>query len=129
MTIKLTAGQASAFNSPVIAKLFADETRTFPYADAMRLSDMVTQCQGRLDAHRTQVKKILADNNGTIEDSGLIKYETLEGQRKAMEAIGLLDQTEIEINGEKVKPKANWPNLTVVEATILRPLLVEETYD
>jgi len=127
MTIKLTAGQASAFNAPVIGSLFSDSNRTFPYKDALRLSDMVDQCQKKIAAYRTQIERIVKDCNGEVEyPTGVIRYKTPEDQITAQEQIAELDKTELEINGEKVKPKKNWPNLTVVEASILRPLLIEE---
>jgi hypothetical protein len=125
--IKLTAGQASAFNSPVIAKLFADNSRTFPYGDALKLSDMVQQCQEKIKAYGEQVRKIVEDNNGTFNNpSGQIVYETMTDRQKADAAIADLDKTELEITGTPLKPTAAWPNLTIIEATILKPLLEKE---
>ena len=121
--IKLTTGQASAFNSPVIGKLFSDQTRQFPIKDAFQLSDVVQQIQSRLGAYNEQLRGIIEKQGGTIHPDGKIVYEDPEGAQKAQAQINLLNEAEIELPGEKLTIDDDWPKLTLAEATILGAII------
>ena len=120
---KISNGQASAFSSPIIVKLFSDEKRQFPIEDAFKLSDMIQSIQSRLETYRTAIKKIIDSHQGKIADNGFVTYPDEDNQRAAGIEIEKLNAVEIECPGELISPSAEWPKLTLAEASILRPLL------
>lgn len=120
---KITNGEASAFNSPVLAKLFTDENRKFPIEDAFKLSDMIQVVVARMEPYRTALKKIIAEQDGEADENGFVRYPSEESRDRAKEEIDRLNAIENEYPGELITPGAGWPNLTLAEATILRPLL------
>lgn len=121
--IKITNGQASAFNTQIVANLFSDQSRQFPIEDAFRLSDIIQQIQHRMLAYKKQLKKIVEDNSGKIDANGLVKYPDDKKAQIAQEQIDRLNAIEIKVPCEPVNIDINWPKLTLAEATILRPLL------
>ncbi len=120
--IKLTNAQASAFNSPIVGKLFADPERQFPIDDAFRLADIVQEIQNKLQVYNPQLQKVIEDTGGKIQPNGQVQYPDPESSVRAQEAINKLNAVEIEIPGQKVAIKASWPNLSLAEATILRAI-------
>jgi len=120
---KITNGQAGAFNSPIIAKLFNDENRQFPITDAFRLADMIQSIQGRLEPYRATVKQVIDAHGGVVDEKGFVTYPSAEDVQAASDKINDLNAVEMEFPGEKISPVDGWPNLTLNEATILRPLL------
>jgi len=127
--VKLTYGQASALVSPAITGLFNDSKRTFPMNDALRMADMIEQIGQRIKAYRGQIKKLVNEHHGTVEANGMVRYEKPEDQQAFTEAVNSLNEEVLEINGYRVKPKKNWPDLSLTEATILRPILDIEDHD
>jgi len=124
--IKLTGGQASAFNSPVIGKLFTDPKRQFPFKEAFQLSDLIQQIQEKLQLYNEQLKKIIDTTGGVVDPkNGLVSYPDSSSQLKAQALIDELNKAPIEVTGEALVMSADWPNLTLAEATILRPLIKE----
>lgn len=122
---KITNGQASAFNSSIIGKLFSDQSRQFPVADSFRLSDLVQLIQDRMRTYNEQVRKIVTANRGEILPDGRVDYEKFDDQVTANKQIMELNAVEIEIAGEKLKIKDDWPNLSLAEATILKAIIDE----
>lgn len=121
--IILTNGQASAFNSDIIIKLFSDSDRQFPIPDAFRISDTIQQIQNRLPAYKIQLKKIIEENGGIIDPSGSVNYPDQEKASNAQRQVDELNKVEIKIPADPIKIGLDWPALTLAEATILRPLL------
>lgn len=121
--IKLTNAQASAFNSPIIQKLFQDENRHFPMADAFLLSDVIKGIQDRLKAYFDQMRAIVEANHGTIDEQGRVTYGENGHAQKAAEEIAALNDIALEYIGDKVKPSSDWPKLSLAEALILNPIL------
>ena len=119
---KVSNGQLSAFNSPVIASLFADPARQFPVQDAFRLSDLVQQIQTRLQTYNEHVRKTIKQGGGEIAKSGQVSYKNPEDQLKTQLEIDKLNEVEIELIGALVLITENWPKLSLAEATILRPI-------
>lgn len=125
MSFKITNGEAGAFNSPVIGKLFQSEDRQFPIADAFRLSDMIKCIQDRMGTYRDQAQKIIEKHTGIAAPNGMVTYKDPSKMPEAQKEIDILNKVEIEIPGEKVKMRPDWPKLSLAEATILRPLIKE----
>lgn len=119
----LTNGQASAFNSNVIAKLFSDSDRQFPIPDAFRISDTIQLIQNRLPAYKIQLKKIIEDNGGVVDASGIVNYPDAAKASNAQEQVDELNKIEIKIPVDPIDVGPQWPALTLAEATILRPIL------
>lgn len=119
----LTNGQASAFNSNVIAKLFSDSDRQFPIPDAFRISDTIQLIQNRLPAYKIQLKKIIEDNGGVVDPSGIVNYPDAAKASNAQEQVDELNKIEIKIPVDPIDVGPQWPALTLAEATILRPIL------
>lgn len=119
----LTNGQASAFNSNVIAKLFSDSDRQFPIPDAFRISDTIQLIQNRLPAYKIQLKKIIEDNGGVVDSSGIVNYPDAAKASNAQKQVDELNKIEIKIPVDPIDVGPQWPALTLAEATILRPIL------
>lgn len=121
--LKITNGQAAAFNTQVIANLFSDQSRQFPIEDAFRLSDAIQQIQNRLPAYKNQLKKIIEENGGIVQPSGLVNYPDPKKSETAQQQIDRLNAITFEVQCDSVSISADWPKLSLAEATILRPLL------
>lgn len=121
--IKISNIQASAFTSPLISKLFSDESRPFPIEDAFKLSDMIQEIQKKASAYRAAVVKVVEQFDGIIADDGVVTYPNTEKQALAVAEVEKLNAVELEYPGEKLTPNDQWPKLSIAEATILRPLL------
>lgn len=117
--IRLTNSQSSALMTPIIQKLFDDETRTFPIQDAFKLTDLLTAVQGRMKAYFEQVQKIAKEDGAKIGTNGAISGLSIDAQKKIAE----LNQVELEYNCDKLDITDDWPKLSLSEASILRPLL------
>lgn len=105
--------------TPIIQKLFDDETRTFPIQDAFKLTDLLTAVQGRMKAYFEQVQKIAKEDGAKIGTNGAISGLSIDAQKKIAE----LNQVELEYNCDKLDITDDWPKLSLSEASILRPLL------
>lgn len=120
--IILSNGQASAFNSDIIIKLFSDPDRQFPISDAFRIADTIQQIQNRLPAYKVQLKKIIEANGGIIDPSGMVNYPDQEKASNAQKQVDELNKVEIKIPADPIEIGLDWPALTLAEATILRPI-------
>ena len=116
-------GQAGAFNSPAIGKLFAAEDRQFPVDDAFRLADIIRQIHEKSSLYKDQTKKLVETNGGTIANDGRVRYKSKDDATIVQQELDKLNAVELELTGTKVKPTSAWPKLTLAEATILRPIL------
>lgn len=121
--IKLTNSQISAFLSPIISELFNDKTRRFPTEDAFLLADMISQIQVKAKIYQDQAKKIIEAHGGDIKPTGEVEYKDLNSQEKAANEIMILNAMSIEFHAKLLTQKPTWPELSIHEAFILRPLM------
>lgn len=121
--IKLTNAEASAFFSTHISKLMADPQRPFPIADAFRLADIMQCIQSRIEPYRLAIKKIVEENKGTIDQNGFVNYSDEYHKHRADLQILELNAVTIEYPCDALVPSDGWPNLTISEALILKPIL------
>jgi hypothetical protein len=124
--IKLTYGQANALTSPVVINMFNNPEKSFPFVDAFKLSTLVSQLETSLAVYKKKVKELVEDCGGKILFNGQVIIEDEEGQKKFNETITAMNAEELEIVGEKVTVKADWPKLSLGETTILMPLIQPE---
>lgn len=121
--IRLTYSQLMNFNSPVISKLLSSDNRQFPVDDALRLAGILDQVQAKVKLYRDQARKVVEQYGGSFDAEGAVKYRTAEIRSKVEAELEKLNAVEVEINGDKLSKTDNWPNLSIFEAMILRPLL------
>lgn len=121
--IKITAGKASAFNSPIIGQLFSDSTRKFPVKVAFQLSDLIQQIQAKLKNYNEQLKHIIEEHGGTISSSGLVTYPEGTDTKEIQSEIDKLNSAEVELTGSQLEMDDSWPNLSLAEITVLMPLI------
>lgn len=121
--ITLTNAQAVAFSSPIMSALFNDKDRQFPTVDAFKLSDLFMQVETRVQAYRQKQRELIESNNGIIEKSGRVTYPTQGDELIVASELAKLNAVELEYNGSKLTMSDDWPNLSLAEATILRPLI------
>lgn len=122
--IKLTNAQAAALASPALMNLLADQETAFPYVDAFKISDIITQVQAKQKEMQKAIRQIIEDHKGEIdEESGRVTYPSTELRKQASDKIEELNSIEMEYTGSAIKPKEDWPRLSVAIATILRPIL------
>lgn len=124
--IKLTNRQCDALLSPLAQKLFTNEDRKFPVDVAFKLLDIITCIRQRIKSYHTTFRDIVKRNGGTIDDLGVITYNSTQGRSKANEEIEDLMTMEIEIHGFKIPMDKSWPELTIAEAEILRPIIKDK---
>lgn len=121
--ITLKCSEISAFLNPIISELLNDSNRKFPIDDAFKLADLVGQIQEKAKPYQDQAKKIIEANEGVVDiDTKTIKYPTEEQRLKASRDLTLLQNATVEITGTKLLVKDTWPDLSVAEALILKPL-------
>lgn len=121
--IKLTNSQISAFMSPIISELFNDQTRRFPTEDAFLLADIISQVQSKAKIYQDQAKKIIEAHGGGIMPTNEVVYKDPKDQEKAANEIMILNAMSIEFPVKPLTQKPTWPELSIHEAFILRPLM------
>jgi len=121
--LNLTNAQASAFNSPIISRLFQDTSRQFPIEDVFLLSAAVQEIQGKLSTYQKAAKDILDKYEGAISPEGMAVYPDQEKTVSANAEFERLNKVEMEYAINPIAVKPGWPNLTLAEATILQPIL------
>jgi len=126
--IQITYAQANALTSPVIKNLFNDTSRRFPFLDAIRLSNMLGDIDKSLVNYRKGFKNLIKDTNGIVLPNGLVKHENEDDRIEFEAAVNSINNEKIEINGFLLVLSDSWPNLTLAEAAILKPLIKEIDY-
>lgn len=121
--IKLTYGQANALTSPIIQQLFQNPTKAFPFVDAFRLTNMVSQLDGKLMVYKDQIRKLAESLGGVITPDGRISFDNPNAQAKFNEQAEVINAETFSIDGDPVVPAGDWPNLSLAEVAILNPLL------
>lgn len=121
--IKITNQQLSAFNSEVIGKLMDDMSRPFPTADAFRLADFIQQINTKIKIYHDRARVIIESANGKIATDGVVTYANPEDTRTADREMSKLNAVEVELTGDLLVVGKDWPNLSLKEALILKPLL------
>lgn len=120
---KITTAQAANFSSPSIAKLFDDATRPFPTEDAFRLADIIDQINEKIKLYQKQARKVVEGCTGEIDKQGNITYFDPDGESKAESELEKLKSVELEFTGDLLTKTDDWPNLSLHEALILKPLI------
>lgn len=121
--VKLTNREASGFVSPVIVELFNSKDRRFPIKDAFRIAEMIQDIQKKFKIAQDQTRFIIESGGGKIHEDGRVEYKTFEDQKNATEKLEELDGIVVSIPGEKIEQKDSWPDLSVQEAYLLKPII------
>lgn len=121
--IKLTYSELMGFNSPVISKLLSSDDRRFPVEAAIQIADIVNQVQPKIKVYHEQAKKAVEQNGGAIEKNGAVKYMTDDIRLKVESELNKLNSVEVELTGNLLEKTDNWPDLSIHEAMILRPII------
>lgn len=121
--IKLTNKEASALLSPVAQRLFSDSRRPFPVRDTFLILDLINSIEPRNKTFNTQLSEIVKKYDGEILPTGSVKLKD-ESKRSELEGkIDELSKIELEYPSEKLTITDGWPNLSVQEAHILKPII------
>ena len=121
--IKLSNKEASALLSPIANVLFNDPNRKFPITVSFTILDIIQEAEKRIKLFRDKVKEIVEQNNGEIEESGELKFKAVEDRKKAEDEISSLSSLEFEYSGDLLEITEDWPQLSIQEAYILKPLI------
>lgn len=121
--IRLTYAELMSFNSPVITKLLSSDSRQFPTDDAIRIAGFINQIQPMIKLYQEQARKTVEQFGGTIKKEGGVQYKDQETQSKVESELVKLNDVEVELTGDLLTKTDNWPNLSIYEAMILRPLI------
>ena len=127
--IKLKNSQIAAFLNPIINKLFEDETRRFPTLDAFRFAELIMQIQNKALFYQDHSKKIIEKHGAKIGIDGSVSYPDTTKVADVQTELRILGNAEVEIPGDKIKWRDSWPNLSLQEAFILRPIVDMENHD
>lgn len=126
--IRLTYSQVMGFNSPVISKLLSSDDRRFPTDDAIRLADIIGQVQPKIKLFQEQARKAIEICGGELDEKGAIKFISEDIRKKIEVELANLNAVEVEITGDHLKKAVNWPDLSIQEAMILKPLFDRGEY-
>lgn len=121
--IRLTYAELMSFNSPVITKLLSSDSRRFPTDDAIRIAGFINQIQPMIKLYQDQARKTVEQFGGIIKKEGGVQYKDQETQSKVESELVKLNDVEVELTGDLLNKTDNWPNLSIYEAMILRPLI------
>ena len=121
--IRLTYAELMSFNSPVITKLLSSDSRRFPTDDAIRIAGFINQIQPMIKLYQEQARKTVEQFGGIIKKEGGVQYKDQETQSKVESELVKLNDVEVELTGDLLNKTDNWPNLSIYEAMILRPLI------
>ena len=121
--IRLTYAELMSFNSPVITKLLSSDSRQFPTDDAIRIAGFINQIQPMIKLYQEQARKTVEQFGGIIKKEGGVQYKDQETQSKVESELVKLNDVEVELTGDLLNKTDNWPNLSIYEAMILRPLI------
>lgn len=121
--IRLSNAQAIAFTSKIMSDLLNDSSRRFPVSDAFKIADMIKSITDKIPLYRNIIREIVHNNGGVVDKNGNVSYKDIKCRINAEKQIDELNATMIEFPGEALKPSESWPNLTLSEALILKPLL------
>ena len=121
--IRLTYAELMSFNSPVITKLLSSDSRQFPTDDAIRIAGFINQIQPMIKLYQDQARKTVEQFGGTIKKEGGVQYKDQKMQSKVESELVKLNDVEVELTGDLLTKTDNWPNLSIYEAMILRPLI------
>lgn len=121
--IKLTNGELSNFLNPALEELLDDKNRRFPTEDSFKLASLLQQIHSKLKVYQKCARDLMEDCGGTITEEGTVNFRALADRKKADEELQKLNSVEVEIEGDRLKWKVTWPELTLREAAILSPLI------
>jgi len=121
--IRLTYAELMSFNSPVITKLLSSDSRQFPTDDAIRIAGFINQIQPMIKLYQEQARKTVEQFGGIVKKEGGVQYKDQETQLKVESELVKLNDVEVELTGDLLTKTDNWPNLSIYEAMILRPLI------
>lgn len=121
--IRLTYAELMSFNSPVITKLLSSDSRQFPTDDAIRIAGFINQIQPMIKLYQEQARKTVEQFGGIIKKEGGVQYKNQKMQSKVESELVKLNDVEVELTGDLLTKTDNWPNLSIYEAMILRPLI------
>ncbi len=121
--IKLKNKEASYLLSPVAQRLFSDNRRPFPAKDTFLILDLIGIIEPRIKQYNQKVSEIVSENDGEILPTGAIKLKDESKRIEVESKIEELSQIELEYPGEKLRITDGWPNLSVQEAHILKPII------
>lgn len=121
--IRLTYAELMSFNSPVITKLLSSDSRQFPTDDAIRIAGFINKIQPMIKLYQEQARKTVEQFGGIIKKEGGVQYKDQETQLKVESELVKLNDVEVELTGDLLTKTDNWPNLSIYEAMILRPLI------
>ena len=121
--IKLKNKEASHLLSPVAQRLFSDSRRPFPAKDTFLILDLIGSIEPRIKQYNQKVSEIVSENDGEILPTGALKFKDESKRAEVESKIEELSQIELEYPGEKLRITDGWPNLSVQEAHILKPII------
>jgi len=120
--ITLTNGEALAFFSPMVNGIFTNPEYKWPVIPGHLLQVSVEKIQ-------KEFKQFIKDNDailskyGTIGTDGSVAYETPEDLEAATNDLNELRSIRRDVRIDLVKVTPDFPQLTMAEIRLLRPLL------
>lgn len=121
--ITISNAELANFLDPALNELLNDKTRRFPTADVFKISDLLDQIQMKVRVYQKCAKTIMEDCGGTLDEKGVMSFRAIADKQKAEKEIDNLNRESVEIQGDLIPWKKSWPDLTIREAVILRPII------
>lgn len=106
-------------NSPILNDIFTGSSRVFKVKDAHELLKLAREGNKHIEVYKETLKKLMAQHdvkfNATLTD---VIGENKEAFNKDLKE---LQDTEVELNCDKLSITDDWPALTIAELSLLDP--------
>lgn len=121
--MKLTNNEIANFLDPAIGELINDKSRRFPITDVFRISSLMDKIQNQARIYQKCARECIEACGGNIDEKGAISFRSLADRSKLDEELKKLGSVKVTIEGEKIKWEETWPELSIREASILKPII------
>jgi len=120
--IKMKNSQIMLFNSENFKKFYNDSERRFPIADAFKLEEILSLISDKIQIHKKLLQEIFKKYNAFNEE-GKLDMSRVKDTTEIDKEINELNEIEVEIKADPIEIKENWPDISMVEISILKYII------
>ena len=120
--IKMKNSQIMLFNSENFKKFYNDSERRFPIADAFKLEEILSLISDKIQIHKKLLQEIFKKYNAFNEE-GKLDMSRVKDTTEIDKEINELNKIEVEIKADPIEIKENWPDISMVEISILKYII------
>lgn len=118
--IKIKNKELVQLTTPIMTKIIEKE---FPIKDSFKLQLILTEAQTYFKTYQAAMAKLRTKYNIRTGEDNQIEYDNDEDLNTFIKEANELLDIEVELSQSKLDIGDNWPNLSVQEVSVLKPLL------